>query len=77
MKKEYGKPMIVFESFKIATSIATACEDKVQTDSNSCRMTFGEFEFFADGICKSGDDGYYDENTCYHVPTQITTIFGS
>ncbi len=73
MKKNYSKPEIVFESFKMSSSIADSCNEKVITDTMTCfiEMDFGEKLFAEGGVCDM-----YDPN-CYQVPQSNPNIFGS
>lgn len=79
IKKNYGKPIISFQSLAIGTGISTGC---------------GLSPTFGDGICPieiEGWDGetvftemctYYppdigDDSPCYHVPTANYNVFDS
>lgn len=83
MRKVYEKPMIMFESFALSTSIAGDCERLVNAPSaNNCGLNFGAYVVFLDsmvGICK-GDEGIIDtiggqdeyDGFCYHTFTGTT-----
>ena len=79
MKKNYSKPEIVFESFKMTTSIATNCDyDSNHTDQNSCSVDIGigPMIFLSKPTCAYVPKG--DEfDVCYDVPTNDTRVFGS
>ncbi len=74
MKKEYVKPEIVFESFKMSSSIAVSCGEKISSDINSCEYEFGWDVFFSDANqnCTSKDT-----MDCYDVPMHNTNVFVS
>lgn len=77
MKKEYVKPEIVFESFKMSTSIAGDCSlDATLADENSCEYkTDMGFKIFVSGCEYESADGDY--GVCYHQPTFDTKVFAS
>jgi hypothetical protein len=75
MKKTYKKPEIVFESFKLSSSIATTCSEVISADINTCEKEFGWDIFFGaeNGACTT-----IDAMDCYHVPgKQFPGLFGS
>lgn len=74
MKKEYVKPTISFESFKMTTSIANTCAEKISSNIDSCYFEFGWDVFFSDANqnCNS-----YDTMECYDVPMHNTNVFVS
>lgn len=83
--KKYTKPMIVFESFTLSTSIAGDCEEKIKTFSEGqCAYKFVDefgdtYNVFIVGIqaCTThGNDGSYDK-FCYDVPLGGIQIFNS
>jgi hypothetical protein len=83
MKKEYTKPVIMFESFALSTSIAGDCEKKTHTPAAfTCAYpveVFGRvWNVFMSGIgaCTTtedvvtdeyGDAKYIKNDVCYHV----------
>ena len=72
LKKSYNKPMIVFESFKLSSSIATSCQvdlDKFQEELGFSVFT-SEFSCLVDGA-----DGEF--SVCYHGPENNPQLFGS
>lgn len=76
MKKNYSKPEIVFESFKLSTSIAGTCVfNDTATDLNSCSLEVGGFIIFSD-ICDFGPQ-QVGADVCYDVPTDDTRVFAS
>lgn len=87
MKRIYGAPDIVFESFALCENIATVnsnCQRNVTTAfSGTCGIPFGDlpepvFTITASGCKYKATDGspYYD-NLCYHVPTADNKLFNS
>ena len=72
MKKTYSKPVIVFESFQLATSIASGC-----ADGTKIPVDVGGFTVFADKGCDTLPQEEIDENSCYHVPTADSNVFSS
>ncbi len=80
MKKIYSKPEIVFESFKLSTSIAGTCTlDGTQTNENSCGYDTGVgvvFISMASGCTFEAQDGEVSD-ICYHEPTEDSKVFGS
>lgn len=75
MKKEYKKPIIVFENFSLSTSIAAGCS--VPSDSPDLYIPgINKFAFTLDcgydvtgGV--GGDTQY--EGICYHVMTSTSS----
>lgn len=89
MKKNYIKPIILFEDFTRSTNLSTACEIKVNTQEQfSCGIQFegsGDFDLgfsftiFTDeaaGICNMEPSGELDQ-VCYHVPYEDNNLFNS
>lgn len=81
MKKEYVKPVIVFESFSLSTNIAADCDSIVGNPSqDSCPvMGSGGIAIFIDSTanCVFGPpEGEWD-NLCYHVPIEGNKLFNS
>ena len=72
MKKTYVKPMILFEDFKVSSSIAAGCTYIANsTQENSCGCDIGGFNVFMVGLTGCNDypveeDG--ENKICYHVP---------
>ena len=80
MKKEYTKPAIVFDSFKVDTCIAVTCANPSGNHAQgSCGVVdISGFIVFSDEI--SGCDWPVDEDEfglCYYVPGGDNTLFGS
>jgi hypothetical protein len=89
MKKEYSKPIVVFENFSLSTNIAGTCEGIVNNPSRgTCAVLgTGNIAVFDSGV--TGDDGCVytpgdlggknDEwdGFCYHVPTEYNNLFNS
>ena len=77
MKKNYSKPEIVFESFKMSSNIATPCADKISSNESSCGIPdlFGTyFAVGADGSVCTLDADTVD---CYDVSANNPGVFGS
>ena len=85
LKKLYSKPKILFEDFALNTNVAGSCERVVGTlNQGECGINFnGWMTIFAgdvsgcmiqveDGTTDYGNDGY-----CYHVPSEIYSLFNS
>ncbi len=72
MKKTYSKPVIVFESFQLATSIAGGCALGTEPP-----VDVGGFKVFADTGCDAMPEDGKDYNICYHVPTADSNVFSS
>ena len=86
MKKEYTKPVIMFESFALSTSIAGDCETIISNMSKGvCGYKPDRFmSVFLEEVTgcavKKADDPYTDKqnNTfCYHIPTPYMNLFNS
>ena len=82
MKREYKKPMVVFEDFSLSANIAAGCEVKTHVPSNGiCGYTpeGAAYAVFMTGI--SGCDRKYDtglyNGICYHVPAENNNLFNS
>jgi hypothetical protein len=79
MKKNYSKPEIVFESFKLSTSIAGDCEEGYKANfgnSGDCVYSDGGVSIFGNDNTNclfKGDE----KDTCYDVPLVGIVIFGS
>ena len=73
MKKTYSKPVIVFESFQLATSIAGGCALGTEPP-----VDVGGFIVFTDSnVCNTLPEEGKDYNICYHVPTEDSNVFSS
>ena len=76
MKKNYSKPEIVFESFKLSTSIAGTCElFGNQADPTNCEYDTGIGIIFA--TCEYSSQDGTEFGVCYDVPTGDPKVFGS
>lgn len=80
MKKEYVKPTISFESFKLSTSVAGTCTlDGTLSDEQSCGYDTGVGIIFvskASGCSFETQDGRFD-GVCYDVPNADSRVFAS
>lgn len=83
MKKEYTKPLIVFDSFTLSTNIAANCDRHVSTMTQGICGVAGSFPglyLFVSGVggCSIRDpDGITDDGYCYHVPDVNRQLFHS
>ena len=84
MKKEYVKPEIVFESFKLSTNIAGACVHKGNAaDVNTCDFDTGVGVIFVNPVACSEKDGEFCVpdgsymGYCYDVPNADSRVFAS
>lgn len=76
MKKNYSKPTITFESFKLSTSIAGDCVQKATlSNENSCEFEISGFKIFVEHCEFSSSDG--ENDVCYHIPTADFKVFAS
>ena len=83
MKKEYSKPIVVFESFSLSTNIAGDCEHKTKLPSADTQYGCGYqirgaivFVSEVQGCTYHEPDGEYN-GICYHVPTVESNLFNS
>jgi hypothetical protein len=85
MKKKYSNPDIVFESFSLDETIASAntnCTRNITNMySNVCGMYFGEklvFTIAAAGCqIKIQDGSPLFDGLCYHIPVGDNKLFNS
>lgn len=83
MKKQYTKPVIIFEDFSLSTSVSAGCEEQPENsmDFNSCGIIFGEDIIFVSGLngCKVQvvEGSASADGTCYHNPSDEKNIFTS
>lgn len=82
MKKKYEKPIFVFESFSLNTSIAGDCGVKITTPSyGECGMEYGPDYIFIDATTGCSDEYLVDDGShnglCYHVPVDQNKLFNS
>ena len=84
MKREYAKPIIVFEDFTLTTSIASGCEVKTNLQAmGNCGWIpsdrWNQGAIFMDsstGCAITPSQTVYD-TLCYHVPTESYNLFNS
>lgn len=80
MKKNYSKPEIVFESFKMASSIANGtCSETNQVNSGdvtNCEYIYNGVNLFGsdNAACFFKGD---KTDTCYDVPVEGIILFNS
>ena len=79
MKKTYQKPVLMYESFELSTSIAAVCALKSNAAWMSCPVLIPEWGievFIEPGICT-----YYapdaKDKVCYHTLTDDNSVFTS
>lgn len=80
MKKEYMKPMIVFENFRVSSSIAANCTYEANSTEGACGLDLGGYVVFiseANG-CRDMQSANGEWNSvCYHGPNPESNVFGS
>lgn len=81
MKREYSKPIVVFEDFTLSTNIAGDCEFKIntQTEGQCAYESSGGINTFTDAVSAcdfTSSDGKAD-GFCYHVPEGGPNLFNS
>lgn len=69
MKKDYSKPAITFESFKLSTSIAGNCSQQPNLEASL------GFNIFVTGCEYTPQDGEF--GFCYHNPDDDHRVFAS
>lgn len=83
MKKNYRKPEILFESFELSQNISAGCELISNQSKFSCALTDPEWDdikIFMDGngVCDtSAPYPGYDDQLCYHAPTDGYNVHSS
>lgn len=84
MKREYAKPIIVFEDFTLSTSIASDCEAKTNLQAKgSCgwipndRWDRGPIFTDASTGCEITQSQAGYDTLCYHVPSESYNLFNS
>lgn len=82
MKKEYIKPVIVFENFSLSTNIAAGCEGIVGNPSkDACAVTgTGGIAIFNTELQGCNMEPFEEDSWdgfCYHVPTEYKNLFNS
>ena len=79
MKKNYSKPEIVFESFKLTSSIANTCAGLKgnQTDGNQCELEINDGGFSIVVFNTGLDTNDCQDINCYHVTAASPDVFGS
>ena len=84
MKREYAKPIIVFEDFTLNTSIASGCEAKTDLQAmGNCgwipNAHWKQGAIFMDSstgcVITPSQAGY--DTLCYHVPNESYNLFNS
>lgn len=92
MKKQYSKPGIIIEEFKMAESIAVACEgveagghggslgDATYSSKYSCGWRVGSYVYWTstdNGCNLIRDENYVLNKYCYNNPVAGMSIFSS
>lgn len=82
-KREYSKPVFIYESFTLSQNIASGCEGIAIFGEKACPVLFK-----ADGIsdvalfhgmaenCQWSPDNA-DDYICYHAPSEMNNVFSS
>lgn len=81
MKKQYQKPIVRYESFRLSETIASGCEGIGHFgDFDSCSV---DVDFYGT-VMNIYNDGYICEYTgvgedpvCYHAPSEGNNVFSS
>jgi hypothetical protein len=83
MKREYKKPIVVFESFCVSTNIAADCEHKTKLPSPNEQYGCGYeirgaivFTSQVQGCTYEEADGDHN-GICYHNPSETSNLFNS
>lgn len=80
MKKEYVKPIVVFEDFSMSKNIAAGCEldTPLPSSVDGCGYPTRGGNVFLEGTqCDVyPQDGMYN-GFCYHVPYENNNLFNS
>lgn len=76
-RKSYSKPCVEFVNFSLSGSIAAVCRYAgTNTDGNTCGyLDNGWIMFAVEGVCTFQLPK--DQDFCYHVPTEDTSVFSS
>jgi len=86
MKEQYRKPMIFFESFSLAQTIARNCGDMHDStlgesnhyNENTCEWDFGGLILFFEPRCEYNvEEGEEIEGLCYNNPDGGQQLFSS
>lgn len=82
MKKEYKKPIVVFENFSLSANIAAGCEVKTWLPTNNqCGMNASGLFVFMEGMNGCSDikvsPGESFNGICYHTPSDSNNLFNS
>ncbi|MCQ2420187.1 MAG: hypothetical protein MJ118_03540 [Clostridia bacterium] len=80
MKKPYQKPVLMYESFELSTSIAAGCEIISNADWMSCPVTVPGLNIIVFGSKSAGcvyESPEPDSMVCYHVPKDECNVFSS
>jgi hypothetical protein len=85
MKEQYRKPLIFFESFSLAQTIAKNCGDTHQStlgesnhyDAYTCEWDVGGFTLFFDHCDYPMDEDEQVEGICYNNPDGGQSVFSS
>lgn len=85
LKKLYSKPKILFEDFALNTNVAGSCERVITTQSQGvCGIPYnGWMTIFSNGIddcmieVEDGTADYGNDGYCYHVPSELYSLFQS
>lgn len=86
MKREYRKPIVVFEDFLLSTNIAGDCEKIVDNPTKGSCGVLGSvpgidnlFSKTVTGVdgCQIWNDVDDYDGYCYHVPSDSKNLFNS
>lgn len=76
-KKEYSKPDISFQNFRLSTELCASCMYQADFAANACPVIVAGFPFvlITDDNCEMSAPEVTD-TICYHVPITDSNIFG-
>lgn len=81
MKKQYKKPLVLFDNFSLSTNIAAGCEYSTNFAMNQCGYKFAPGVIvFTEENTGCGKKVLADENyngICYHNPSDANNLYSS
>lgn len=79
LKKPYSKPTVAFQNMFLATSVSSGCSTTMdaQFSFGSCVIFYEELGGTVFNEATDACDFVTDENLCYHIPIESSTVFES
>lgn len=86
MKKQYKKPLVLFDNFSLSTNIAAGCEYSTNFAMDQCGYQFSYgMDIFTDANSGCNYKVNPDENfivegnngICYHNPSSMNNLYSS